>query len=50
VEYGFDFPLLKDVGYFVRVSEFTPEETTTKSIIWNPGGALHGEVGSGKTK
>jgi hypothetical protein len=43
-EYGFDFPLLKDIGYFVRINKF--DRDGAKSVIWNPGGELHGENGS----
>ncbi len=43
-EYGFDFPLLKDIGYFVRINKF--DRDGAKSVIWNPGGDLHGENGS----
>lgn len=48
VEYGFDFPIAKDLGYFVRISNFDPDDTSHKSVIWNPAGQLHGQPGSGK--
>ena len=44
--YGFDFPIAKDLGYFVRVVKFDGPTINTKSIIWNPGGELHGKPGS----
>lgn len=46
VEYGFDYPILNDMGYFIRISEFNPESNSTKSIIWNPGNELNGTPGS----
>jgi hypothetical protein len=44
-EYGFDFPISSTNGYFVRVSDFEPEDETCKSIIWHPDGDLHGNCG-----
>lgn len=46
VEYGFDYPIAKDLGYFIRISEFKPDNQGHKSYIWNPGGDLHGLPGS----
>ncbi len=45
-EYGFDFPIREDLGYFVRINKFEPKATSTKSIIWNPGTDLNGQPGS----
>ena len=45
--YGQDFSISKDLGYFVRISEFNAPDSTCKSIIWNPGGGLNGKCGSG---
>lgn len=42
-EYGQDFPISKDLGYFVRISDFKPLTPTCKSINWNPGGQKNGE-------
>lgn len=42
--YGFDFPISEQLGYFVRVNEFTPEDSTVTGIIWNPGGDAHGDL------
>lgn len=44
--YGQDFPISKDLGYFVRISEFNAPDDSCKSIIWNPGGDLNGKCGS----
>lgn len=35
-EYGLDYSISPDLGYFVRISEYTKPEC--KSIWWNPGG------------
>ncbi|MCK9368750.1 fibronectin type III domain-containing protein [Candidatus Dojkabacteria bacterium] len=48
VEYGFDYPISSTLGYFVRISSFNPDDVSNKSVIWNPGGALHGTAGSGE--
>ncbi len=45
-EYGQDFPISPLNGYFVRIGEFTPKESTCKSLIWNPSGEKNGECGS----
>ncbi|HQG57434.1 MAG TPA: fibronectin type III domain-containing protein [Candidatus Dojkabacteria bacterium] len=45
-EYGFDFPIFNNVGYFVRISEFAPANDNTRTLIWNPGTNLHGKPGS----
>lgn len=34
--YGQDFPISKDLGYFVRINEYSKPEC--KSLWWNPGG------------
>ena len=44
--YGFDFPISRDLGYFVRIVKFEGTDNNTKSIIWNPGGSSHGKPGS----
>lgn len=44
--YGQDFSISKDLGYFVRISEFNASDDSCKSIIWNPGGDLNGKCGS----
>jgi hypothetical protein len=44
-EYGFDFPIKSSNGYFVRISEFAPEDQECRSIIWHDGGDLHGTCG-----
>jgi hypothetical protein len=46
-EYGLDFPILDDLGYFVKIIKFEPTDPATKSVIWQPGGELHGLSGSG---
>ncbi|MCC7289955.1 hypothetical protein IT417_01760, partial [bacterium] len=48
VEYGFDFPILKNMGYFVRLSDFEPKDSSAKSVLWNPGSSSHGKAGSTK--
>ncbi|HCC68013.1 TPA: hypothetical protein DEP90_02280 [Patescibacteria group bacterium] len=45
-EYGFDYPISKSNGYFVRISNFEPTDTTCKSLIWHPNGELHGQCGN----
>lgn len=45
-EYGFDYPISNDLGYFIRISDFSPESPSIKSIIWGPGTDLHGLPGS----
>jgi hypothetical protein len=44
--YGQDFPISKDLGYFVRISEFNPQEESCRSILWNPGGDNNGQCGT----
>lgn len=44
--YGFDFPISKSGAYFVRISSFTPADSSAKSILWNPGGDSHGQTGN----
>ena len=44
--YGQDFPISKDLGYFIRINEFNPKQTGCKSILWNPGGQRNGECGT----
>ena len=44
--YGQDFPIVKDLGYFIRISEFNPKQSGCKSILWNPGGQKNGECGT----
>lgn len=46
IVYGFDFPILKNQGYFVRIKDFSPKSVSTKSLIWNPESDLHGQPGS----
>ena len=45
-EYGQDFPISKDLGYFIRINEFNPKQSGCKSILWNPGGQRNGECGT----
>jgi len=45
-EYGFDFQIFNNVGYFVRISEYAPENKNSRTLIWNPGTDLHGKPGS----
>lgn len=42
-EYGQDFPISKDLGYFVRINDFKALKEGCKSINWNPGGQKNGE-------
>lgn len=42
-EYGQDFPISKDLGYFVRINDFKALKEGCKSINWNPGGPKNGE-------
>jgi len=44
--YGQDFSISPNLGYFVRINEFTPKTDSCKSLIWNPGGSLNGECGT----
>jgi len=39
-EYGQDFPIKPDLGYFVRVNDIKPE---CRSIWWNPDGEYNGQ-------
>lgn len=39
-EYGQDFPISKDLGYFVRINDIKKD---CRSIWWNPGGQKNGE-------
>lgn len=48
VEYGLDFPISPSNGYFVRISNFKPSDTTCKSLIWNDGGSLNETCGNTK--
>ncbi len=45
-EYGQDFPISSDLGYFVRISDFHPQEGSCRSILWNPGGQSNGKCGT----
>jgi hypothetical protein len=45
-EYGFDYPISSSNGYFVRISDFEPEDSTCKSLIWHPDGELNGQCGN----
>jgi len=47
-EYGLDFSMSPNNGYFVRVSKFAPTDTKCKSLIWNEGGSLNGTCGNTK--
>ncbi len=47
-EYGLDFAISPTNGYFVRISEYAPSDTTCKSILWNEGGTLNGTCGNTK--
>lgn len=44
--YGQDFPISPSQGYFVRINDFKPIDSSCKSIIWNPGGQKNGECGT----
>ena len=39
-EYGQDFPISKDLGYFVRINEIRED---CRSIWWNPDGEGNGK-------
>ena len=39
-EYGQDFPISKDLGYFVRINDIKKD---CRSIWWNPGGQDNGK-------
>lgn len=47
-EYGLDFSMSPNNGYFVRISKFAPTDTKCKSLIWNAGGSLNGTCGNTK--
>lgn len=47
-EYGLDFSISPNNGYFVRISKFAPTDTKCKSLIWNAGGSLNGTCGNTK--
>ena len=42
-EYGQDFPISKDLGYFVRINEIKED---CRSIWWNPDGEGNGKCNS----
>lgn len=42
-EYGFNFNIENDKGYFVRITEFVPEDSSCNSVIWQPGDDLNGK-------
>lgn len=42
-EYGQDFSISPDLGYFVRINEFTAKDANCKSINWQPGGDVNGK-------
>ena len=48
MEYGLDFSMSPNNGYFVRISKFAPADTKCKSLIWNAGGNLNGTCGNTK--
>ncbi len=48
-EYGFDFPITTSNGYFVRITNFKPESSDCKSIIWHEGGDLDGKCGHSRS-
>ena len=48
MEYGLDFSMSPNNGYFVRISKFAPTDTKCKSLIWNAGGSLNGTCGNTK--
>lgn len=47
-QYGLDFSMSPNNGYFVRISKFAPTDTKCKSLIWNAGGSLNGTCGNTK--
>jgi hypothetical protein len=47
-EYGLDFPISPNNGYFVKISSFVPSDTKCKSLVWNEGGSLNGTCGNTK--
>ncbi|HOV29776.1 MAG TPA: hypothetical protein PLD77_01725, partial [Candidatus Dojkabacteria bacterium] len=48
-EYGFDFPISPNNGYFIRINKFEPKDTSCGSILWNEGGTHNGACGNSKT-
>jgi hypothetical protein len=44
-EYGFDFPIKENQGYFIRISNFEPVSANSKSTLWQEGGSLNGTSG-----
>ncbi|MGI6484109.1 MAG: fibronectin type III domain-containing protein [Candidatus Dojkabacteria bacterium] len=41
--YGQDYPISPLNGYFVRISEFNPKDSSCKTLWWNPGGTNNGK-------
>ncbi|MCA9376895.1 fibronectin type III domain-containing protein [Candidatus Dojkabacteria bacterium] len=41
--FGFDYPILDNAGYFMRISSFNPSTEGVSSIIWNPGAVTTGQ-------
>jgi len=48
-EYGFDFPISPNNGYFIRINKFEPKDTSCGSILWHEGGTHNGVCGDSKT-
>jgi len=49
VEYGLDYAIDPKVGYFVRVSDFSPTDEKCRTILWHEGGSQNGVCGDYKS-
>lgn len=47
-QYGFDFSISSNNGYFVRISKFAPKDSKCKSLLWHAGGSHNGACGGSK--
>lgn len=41
-QYGSDFSISTNQGYFIRISKYEPKDKTCKSLLWNENGPKHG--------
>ena len=44
-QYGSDFSISTNQGYFIRISKYEPKDKNCKSLLWNENGQKHGVCG-----
>ncbi len=49
IEYGFDFPISPLSGYFIRITNFNPNQESCNAVIWHAGSQLHGQCSAVKS-